>query len=42
MHEVGQSHLRYRAAATGAFVDRFAETKGLDELEKHKAKELGE
>lgn len=31
-----------RAAAAGAFITHMVETKGLDAIDKHKAKELGE
>lgn len=36
------SYLCYSAAMTGAFVDRIAETKGLDTLDKERAKRMGE
>ena len=42
VYEVNRSHVWDRAGLTGAFVDRFAETKGLDKLEKERAKHGGE
>lgn len=42
VYVVKRSHPWYRAALTGGCVDRLAETKGLDALDRQRAKHAGE
>jgi hypothetical protein len=42
VYVVKRSHPWYRAGITGLYVDRIAETKGLDALDRQRAKHAGE